>query len=378
VACVTVPVVERFDAIVVGGGAMGTAAARELANRGRHTLVLERFTFGHANGSSGGPTRIFRYAYHRADYVRLAMSALEAWRELEEASGQMLLRVTGGIDVGPAALERAGLLEGAGARVERLLGAEAGERWPALHLPPGADVVFQPDGGVVRAAPAVLAQAALAREGGATLLEETTVREVALHGDEVQVRTEGDETYGAPVAIMAAGAWAGPLLDRVGIHLALRPNLEQSTYFRLDGDARLPTVIDWLEDAAHPPYLVPDPWEPGSFKVGLHKAGPRTDADTRTFEPDPARVDRVLDYVASHVPEARPTGRTDTCLYTITPDEDFVLDRIGPIVVASPCSGHGFKFVPLFGRALADLASGQVTAFDRSAFRVARPGLASR
>jgi sarcosine oxidase len=378
VSCATVPAVERFDAIVVGGGAMGTAAARELAHRGRHTLALERFRFGHANGSSGGPTRIFRYAYHRADYVRLAMSALEAWRELEEASGQMLLRVTGGIDVGPAALERAGLLEGAGARVERLRGAEAGERWPALHLPPGADVVFQPDGGVVHAAPAVLAQAALAREAGATMLEETTVREVALHGDEVQVRTEGDETYGAPVAIMAAGAWAGPLLDRVGIHLALRPNLEQSTYFRLDDDARLPTVIDWLEDAAHPPYLVPDPWEPGSFKVGLHKAGPRTDADTRTFEPDPARVDRVLDYVASHVPEARPTGRTDTCLYTITPDEDFVLDRIGPIVVASPCSGHGFKFVPLFGRALADLASGQVTAFDRSAFRVARPGLASR
>jgi sarcosine oxidase len=378
VACVTVPAVERFDAIVVGGGAMGTAAARELTNRGRSTLVLERFTFGHANGSSGGPTRIFRYAYHRADYVRLAMSALEAWHDLEEASGETLLRVTGGIDVGPAALERADLLEAAGARVERLRGADAGERWPALHLPADADVLFQPDGGVVHAAPAVLAQAALAREAGATLLEETTVREVALHGDEVQVRTEGDETYGAPVAIMAAGAWAGPLLDRVGIHLALRPNLEQSTYFRLDDDARLPTVIDWLEDAAHPPYLVPDPWEPGSFKVGLHKAGPRTDADTRTFEPDPARVDRVLDYVASHVPEARPTGRTDTCLYTITPDEDFVLDRIGPIVVASPCSGHGFKFVPLFGRALADLASGQVTAFDRSAFRVARPGLASR
>jgi sarcosine oxidase len=377
-ACATVPAVERFDAIVVGGGAMGTAAARELANRGRHTLVLERFTFGHANGSSGGPTRIFRYAYHRADYVRLAMSALEAWRDLETASGQMLLVVTGGIDVGPAALERADLLEAAGARVERLRGAEASERWPALHLPPGADVLFQPDGGVVHAAPAVVAQAALAREAGATLVEETTVREVKPLGDTVQVHTETGDTFVAPVAIVAAGAWAGPLLDRAGIHLILRPNLEQSTYFRLDDDVHLPTVIDWHEDAAHPPYLVPDPWDPGCFKVGLHKAGPPTDAQTRTFEPDPVRVDRVLGYVATHVPEARPTGRTDTCLYTITPDEDFVLDRLGPIVVASPCSGHGFKFVPLFGRALADLATGEPTAFDRSAFRVARPGLASR
>ena len=369
---------ERFDAIVVGGGAMGTAAAREIANRGRHTLVLERFTFGHANGSSGGPTRIFRYAYHRADYVRLAMSALEAWRELEDASGQTLLQITGGLEIGPQALERASLLEAAGAPVERLRGAAAGERWPALHMPPDADVMFQPDGGVVHAAPAVSAQAALAREAGATLIEETMVREVTPHGDEVRVHTESGEAFVAPVAIVAAGAWAGPLLDRAGIHVPLRPTLEQSTYFRLGGDATLPTVIDWLEDAAHPPYLVPDPWEPGSFKVGLHKAGPPTDPEARTFEPDPVRVDRVVEYVTAHVPDARPTGRTDTCLYTLTPDEDFVLDRVGPIVVASPCSGHGFKFVPLFGRALADLATGAPTAFDRSAFRVARPGLASR
>jgi sarcosine oxidase len=200
---------------------------------------------------------------------------------------------------------------------------------------------------------------------------------VTLRNDGVGVRTAGDQTFEGAVAVVAAGAWAGPLLDGVGIHLRLRPNLEQSTYFRLDG-ADLPTAIDWLEDAAHPPYLVPDPWDPGSFKVGLHMAGPPTDAESRTFDPDPVRVARVVDYVAAHVPEARPTGQTDTCLYTITPDEDFVLDRIGPIVVASPCSGHGFKFAPLFGRALADLATGDETRFDRSAFRADRPGLASR
>ncbi|MGZ8630391.1 MAG: FAD-dependent oxidoreductase [Actinomycetota bacterium] len=370
---------ERFDAIVVGGGAMGTAAARELAGRGRETLVLERFAFGHANGSSGGPTRIFRYAYHRADYVRLAMTAREAWRELEDAADEQFLRVTGGIDVGPAALHRAGLLEAAGVPVERMRGTEAGERWPSLRPPADADVVFQPDGGVLHAAPTVIAQARLAETAGATLRTETTVSDVVVRSDGVEARTEDGATFVAPVAIVAAGAWAGPLLAGAGIDVSLRPNLEQSTYFRLDNiDATLPTMIDWFEDGEHPPYLVPDPWEAGAFKVGLHMAGPPTDPDARTFDPDPVRVSRVVDYVTSHVPEARPTGRTDTCLYTITPDEDFVLDRIGPIVVASPCSGHGFKFVPLFGRALADLAIGAEPPFDRTPFRVDRPGLASR
>ena len=359
---------------------MGTAAARELATRGRETLVLERFTPGHANGSSGGPTRIFRYAYHREDYVRLVMLAREAWNELEAAAGEQLLRVTGGIDVGPEALRRAGLLESAGVPVECMRGSEARDRWPSLWLPAEADVVFQPDGGVLRAAPTVMAQARLAAGAGATLRTETTVTDIAVRTDGVvEVRTEGGERFAAPVAIVAAGAWAGTLLSQVGIEISLRPNLEQSTYFRLeDTEAALPTVIDWLVHAEQPPYLVPDPWDPGSFKVGLHRAGPTTDADARTFDPDPVRVARAVDYVTSHVPGARATGRTDTCLYTITPDEDFVLDRVGPIVVASPCSGHGFKFVPLFGRALGDLATGVEPPFDRSAFRLDRPGLASR
>jgi sarcosine oxidase len=371
--------VERFDAIVVGGGAMGTAAARELAERGRETLLLERFTPGHANGSSGGPTRIFRYAYHRDDYVRLVGLARAAWHELEVAAGEQLLQVTGGIDVGAEALHRADLLEAAGIPVERLRGADVGERWPALRLPANADVMFQPQGGVIHAAPTVLAQARLAAEAGASVRTDVTVVDIDARDQHVEVRTDHGEAFEASVAIVAAGAWAAPLLSMVGVEISLRPNLEQSTYFRLDDHAEaLPTIIDWLAHAQQPPYLVPDPWEPGSFKVGLHRAGPPTDADTRTFDPDPERVIRATDYVTAHVPAGRPTGRTDTCLYTITPDEEFVLDRIGPVVVASPCSGHGFKFVPLFGRALADLATGREPPFDLTAFRADRPGLTKR
>ena len=181
----------------------------------------------------------------------------------------------------------------------------------------------------------------------------------------------------APVAIVAAGRGPAPAARSRRDRAHLRPNLEQSTYFELeDRDASLPTLIDWLEDAGHPAYLVPDPWDAGSFKVGLHMAGPATDPDARTFDADPERVERVIEYVAGHLPSARATGRTDVPVHD-HPDEDFVLDRVGPIVIASPCSGHGFKFVPLFRRALADLATGEETAFDRSAFRADRAGLAA-
>jgi sarcosine oxidase len=382
---------ERFDAIVVGGGAMGTAAARELALRGRETLLLERFTFGHANGSSGGPTRIFRYSYHRSEYVHLVLAARPAWDELQDAAGEELLRVTGGIDVGPQALSRAALLEAADVPVERMLGADANERWPSLRLPADADVVLQPEGGVVRAEATVRAQARLAAEAGATLREGSTVARMTVDAGRAEIATTAGESFRTSVAVVAAGSWAGALLAQADIDVSLRPNLEQSTYFRLEARPRerphgggahdrtvLPTVIDWQHDPTRPPYVVPDPWDVGGLKVGLHLAGPPTDPDTRAFEPDPVRVRRVLDYVSARLPDARATGRTDTCLYTMTPDQDFVLDRVGPIVVASPCSGHGFKFAPLFGRALADLATGAEPSFDPTPFRLDRETLRGR
>lgn len=351
------PMSAPVDVVVVGGGAVGTATAWHLARRGCTTVLLERFPFGHANGSSGGPTRIFRFAYHTPGYVALAMRARPAWDELSEAAGEPLLRITGGIEVGGPARDRGALVSAAGARVEDLPASAIHERWPALRIPDGLPVVFSPDAGVIRATRTVMAQARLARGAGADLREGTAVTAVHTSADGVQVHTSAGDRLDAKVAVVTAGAWAGGLLATAGIRVPLQPRLEQSTYF--DGVEALPTVVDWSEDEQHPPYLVPDPFEPGAFKVGHHAAGPPTDAEARTFDADPERVDRAERYVSSRVTGARPTGRTDTCLYTLTPDEDFVLDRVGPIVVASPCSGHGFKFVPLLGRVVADLALGQ-------------------
>jgi len=364
-----------FDAIVVGGGAMGTATARSLTERGRSVLLLERFDIGHARGSSGGPTRIFRLSYHHPDYVRMARLALEEWRELEAKTGESLLITTAGIDVGPGGRETAQALQVAGERLEYLPPQAIRERWPALRLDPGTEVFVQEEGGVCMAARTVHAQARLAAAGGATIVQHTVVERIAATGSSVEVVAEG-HSYRAPVAVIAAGAWAGSLLAGAGASIPLVPSLEQVTYFALEEPSPLPTLIDWTEDPVHTPYAVPNPEEPGHFKVALHHSGPPVDPDARSFEPDPVRVRRVEDFTRARFAPHASAGGTETCLYTNTPDEDFVLDRRGPLVIASPCSGHGFKFTPLIGRIVADLATDESPPIPIGRFRARRPSLA--
>jgi sarcosine oxidase len=364
---------EHVDVVIVGGGPMGTAAARALSARGRAVILLERFTLGHARGSTAGTTRNFRLTYHDPLYVRMARRSLERWRELEDEAGVELMRVVGGLDVGTATDASAQALEHAGERLERPSDAEVAERWPMLRFSPRSSFVYQPDGAVLRSQEAVRTIARLATAHGAEVREETPAESIAASGDGVEVAT-ASSTILAPVAIVAAGAWSGSLLGRAGIPLTLRPTLEQSTYFDA-GAAHLPTVIDWDEAPEQPPYIVPDPFEPGTIKAGAHLSGPDVDPDTRSFDADEARELQVADWVGRRlVSGARPL-RTETCLYTRTPDEDFVLDRVGPLVVASPCSGHGFKFTPLIGEVLADLVTGEEPEIPLERFRADRPAL---
>ncbi len=369
------PMVTTYDAIVVGGGAMGTATARSLAARGRHTVLLERFRVGHANGSSGGPTRIFRLTYHDPEYVRMARHALRAWSDLEAAAGEPLMIRTSGLDVGNGGRSSAEALRAAGESLEYLSPAAVRERWPALRFRTDTEIFVQEDGGVCRAERRVLAQARVAAELGAIVREDTVVDRLAPAGDGVEVVTDHGEALRAPVAVVTAGPWAGRLLADAGTTLPLVPSFEQVTYFELEDPSPLPTVIDWNADPVRTPYWVPDPAEPGHFKIALHMSGPPVDADARGFDPDPARVEAVERYAADRVAGHRPTGRTDTCLYTNTPDEDFVIDRVGPLVVGSPCSGHGFKFVPFIGEQLARLAVGEPPEIDLRRFSSTRPSL---
>lgn len=374
-----------YDAIVVGGGVMGTAAARELAAIGRSTLLLERFTFGHSRGSSGGPTRIFRFTYEHPDYVRMAGPALDAWRELEDVSGERLLHTTGGIDLGDGARRSAEALEAAGAPFSWITPEATMERWPGLMIAPGTPVLLQERGGVCMAERTVRAQARIAAESGATVWEETVVDAVSPDGaNGVEVRTADGRTFRAPVLVVTAGPWAGPLLRTAGIDLPLVPSFEQVTYCRLEGDPYpFPTIIDWTgvstlalesdgDGSSNSPYALPNPEEPGTIKMALDRSGPDVDPDARSFEPDPERLERLAGWASKRfrpLVEARPP---ETCLYTNTPDGEFLLDRIGPIVVGSPCSGHGFKFAPLIGKILADMATGTPVELRLDAFRAGR------
>jgi sarcosine oxidase len=355
-----------FDVIVVGGGAMGTAAARVLAERGRATLLLERFDVGHSRGSSGGPIRVFRLAYDHPDYVRMARIALEAWRELEEAAGEPLLVTTGGIYIGGGAGRFAAALGAAGERVRYIAQETATERWPGLRLPPRMELLVDEEGGVCYAERTVLAQVRLFVQAGGTLMQQTRVKRVEASSDGARVLT-AHETFRAPVAVVTAGSWAGPLLAEAGMRLPLTPSLEQVSYYRIAQPSALPTVVDWtgppIEDATggsvRVTYAVPHPEEPGTLKIGLDGSGPDVDAETRSFDPDPERLARADLWAEERFVEPVPSRPPETCLYTNTPDGEFVLDRVGPIVIGSPCSGHGFKFTPLIGLILTALATGE-------------------
>lgn len=348
----------EFDVIVIGGGAMGTATARVLAERGRSTLLLERFEIGHSRGSSGGPTRIFRLAHLDERDVRMAKLALEGWRELEDRAGERLLIPVAGLDIGQGLDEIAAALGSNGVPATRTSGAAANERWPALRLPSGLEVLTQEDAGVIMAARVLRAQTRLASQAGATIAPNRPVERLRADGFGVEVDTP-EATYHSTIAVLAAGPWMSRLLEQAGHPLPLTPTLEQVTYFELEEPSPLPVIVDRTTDRLRSVYSVPNPELPGSFKVALHHAGPTVDPDARSFDPDPERVDAVTSYAGERFGPHRATGVTETCLYTNTPDLGFVLDRRGPLVIGSACSGHGFKFTPLIGRILADLATAQ-------------------
>jgi sarcosine oxidase len=353
---------DRADVVVIGAGVMGSATARTLGERGVDTVLLEQFELGHARGSSHGPTRIFRIAYPEPDYVRMARRALRSWRALEEAAGEELLVTTGGLDTGPVAESVDEALTASGVDHERLAAPEAAERFPQVSFDGLDPIVFQPDAGVTRAGQTVAAQIRLAQASGVRVLERAPV--LALDPDDVGVGVRtSDEEIRARVAVVTGGAWTGPLLARAGHAIPLQPILQTIAYFRgtTPGAEAIPTFIEW---GSPDPDLVwyalgPAGTAPG-VKLGAHVGGQPIDPADGPFAPD-TKLKRTLgDYIRRRFPGLDPTPHNaETCLYTMTPDEDFVLDRIGPVVIGAGFSGHGFKFGPLIGEVLADLAMGR-------------------
>jgi sarcosine oxidase len=347
--------VTRTDLLVVGGGAMGSATAWWAARSGRSVTLLERHSGHHAHGSSHGRSRIFRLAYREAAYVALAREAYDLWRLLESESGAALLEVTGGVDHGsPASVAAvAEHLGAAGVPYSLLSPAEAGERWPALRF--DGDVVHQPDAGRLDADAVVTTLHGEAIRHGADVRFST----VALAAQETPYGVAVSTTSGpieARVVVVAAGAWLPGLLPSLPVPddlPAFRVTQEQPVYFPCAAGVSWPSFIHWRDPVAM--YGLAAPGD--GVKAGEHGSGRVVDPDAPR-PVDAAAVARMEAYAAEWLPGAVPVAtRADSCLYTSTPDESFVLRRSGNVVVCSPCSGHGFKFVPAIGRRTAGLAA---------------------
>jgi sarcosine oxidase len=352
----------EVDVVVVGGGAMGSAATWQLARRGVDVALLERFEPGHVNGASHGASRIFRLSYPDLVYIRLAQEAERQWRELEDLTGVELLTITGGVDHGPHPRldELAAGLSAAGVQSRWLAPDEAAERWPGIRFDQRA--LWHPDSGRLHADDAVAALQASAQKHGAAISHQVQVASIAVTGDDaVEVRTDED-VYRARRAVVSVGAWTTTLLGGLVPLPDLRVTQEQPAHFAalIDEDA-WPSFGHGLDpdsaDAASFYGGVYGLATPGAgIKVGFHGVGPVVDPDARDFAPEPGQLAALRDYVRRWLPGVDADVLAPiSCTYTTTVDSDFVLDRHGPVVVAAGFSGHGFKFVPAIGRVLADL-----------------------
>ncbi|PZF07831.1 FAD-dependent oxidoreductase [Curtobacterium sp. MCLR17_040] len=350
--------------VVIGAGVVGAATAYALTARGERVLLVEQHARGHHLGSSHGATRIFRQGYADPEYVALTTRALELWGALEAAAGEELIVRTGAVDHGrPEVVDAiAAALADADIPHESLTPDQAAARWPGIAFE--GHVLTHPSAGRIRSDRTIEVFLTLAEATGlADLRFDTRVTGLEDHGDDVTVTLSDGSAVRTASVVAAVGSWAptlvGELLAGRGAGLpAIRVTQEQPAHFPSHlPDAAWPSFVHWAD--GDDVYGLLTPGE--GVKVGSHGTGPVVDPDHRDFTPVPAEAERLQAYVARYVPGVDGTKPTFiSCLYDNSPDEDFVIDRVGPLTVATGFSGHGFKFAPLLGEMLADLATGGV------------------
>lgn len=369
----------QIDVVVCGLGIIGSAALCELSRRGVRALGIEQYAPGHARGSSHGATRIFRLGYfEHPSYVPLLERASELWRDLSRASGRKLLHVTGIAEIG---LPNSALVRGTLASAhmydlkhELLTADQVMQRFPAFRLPADYVGVFQPEGGFLEAESSIDGFFTLARAAGGEIRSGQTVRLVEPRPGGVRVITDRT-VIDADAAIISVGPWLPSLLP--DLDAPLRVTRQVTAWLRPTAPAlflpeSFPVFLMETEDGIHYGYPLD---EDGCVKVAKHHH--------RNEVVDPEQYDRTISAedeatirapLSEHLPAANGALATaQTCLYTVTPDHDFIIDRLpGRLIVASPCSGHGFKFAPVVGEILADLAMHGTTDYDISRFRLSR------
>jgi monomeric sarcosine oxidase len=352
-----------FDVIVLGGGTMGTAAAWALAKRGHRALVLEQFQHVHPYGSHSGETRIIRHAYAESpEYVPLVQRADRLWQELEVESGQQVLVRTGGLELAAPGYAHARdartAADAHGLRYEWLTPDEANYRWSPLRVPDGWDVLFSPDSGFVLTDPALCALGDAAQRLGARILDRSPVTSWGATADGVWVSTS-TQRFEAGSLIITAGAWSGAILEGLELPIEVRRKTlwwQQVDDPQLYEPDKFPVFI--TDSAFGSIYGFPIYGTQG-LKIANHAGGERVNpnsVDRSTHAGENADCLALANQLLTGVKQ--PVVKSAVCLYSVTPDMDFIVDRIPDfpnVAFGAGFSGHGFKFAPAIGELLADL-----------------------
>jgi sarcosine oxidase len=373
--------IEPYDVAVVGLGAMGSAALFHLARRGKRVIGIEQFAFGHDRGSSHGESRAIRLGYsEHPSYVPLVRRAFENWRELERLTGETVLTTTGILEAGqPGSRMVQGSLDACTMHDldhELLDAAEIMRRFPAFEIPPDYSAIWQPEGGFLRPELANALHLKLAREAGAEILAEISVSGIEPSPDSIRLVLD-DRAIEAGSVVVSAGAWITDLVPELKPYLFIQRQVlcwyepKQPQLFQ---PGKFPVfAIDSGDDIV---YGFPNFAGTGFKCASHHGSGTVTHADAAWQDAGPADEARTRRFLDRYLPQAAGKLKAmKTCMYTMTPDEDFVID-LSPsdprIVMASPCSGHGFKFASVIGEVLADLAIDGETPLDIGRFRISR------
>lgn len=363
---------------VIGCGVIGSSAVYWLSrSAGADVIGFERHPLGHDKGASGDHSRIIRLSYHAPEYTALTPHTYTAWGEVEVESGLQLVVKCGGVDIPPVDQpelidEYAHAMTVAGIPFEDLDGAQAMRRFPQFTLDPRNRVVFQAESGLVDPRKAIHTQIALARGRGATVFDNTPVTKLVPERGGFRIITPNGE-FNAETVIVAADAWTNEVLTETGVRFPLTVTEEQVTYFatprvREFMPDRFPIWISHGEDSF---YGFPIYGEVAT-KAGLDIGGDEVTPETRVWEPNPRPYKKLVDFLERTIPGSLgPALMTRTCLYTMPPDRDFIIDRVpghDRLIVAQGAA-HGAKFACVLGKIVSQLAHDQVSehAIDRFA-----------
>lgn len=364
------------DILVIGLGAIGSAALYHLARRGAAPMGLDQFQIDHPFGSSYGRSRAFRIFYHEPLYVNLATAALPLWQELEAVSGEALLTLNGMLMFarpGNEAFERnLRMLQLLRQPYEQLTAADVASRFPAFRLPADWIACLTPGAGFLDASGSVRTHVTQARRFGASVREQVRVRQIDIASTQPEIETSAGR-YRCARLILTAGPWTSQLLADLALPLTV--TRQQKFYFKPKNTAgyqpdRLPIFADY--EMLY--YGFPDQGQ--GLKVADDNLGDSTTPDALDRNLDLTQRDRLQQWLRQIMPDSDPAFiEGQTCMYTLTPDRDFVIGSHpgNPnVLIGAGFSGHGFKFSTLIGRILAELALDGTTGYPIDRFNVGR------